>query len=193
MGQVGARRVKRWLEATARFRITHEVYDIPVTGEPPTQLRVPQLNGKNERFDLFGHLVAEDGKAGRSLFVECKQYSNAGNQGPLYSDYLATCYSAFATMYRDYSSVPSVEFMWATTHPFALGKFTKLTSADEIVNACRDNRFLGRLNGEPIDDDLVDALAERLWLAILNSRVEEMMMSRQMLAHVTAHIVETVG
>lgn len=85
MGQANAGTVKRWLDATGRFRITHDVYTLnPRTNEPLSHVRLPQLRvGDFERFDLRGELLDEDGQYGNTLLVECKDYSEDGNQGVL--------------------------------------------------------------------------------------------------------------
>src|SRR4051794_4405893 len=113
MGELEADRVRRWLDATVRFRITHNVYVLnPRTNDPMTAVRVPQLRANSfERFDLRGDILDEQGVAGNTLYVECKSYSNAGNQGVLYDEYLAVCYSAFGKTWDLLQAVPSMEFM----------------------------------------------------------------------------------
>src|SRR4051812_30919876 len=89
IGEQGAKRIKGWLDSTYRFRIDHSVYDLDPEGNPYTHVRVPQLQDeKFERFDLVGSLLAEDGSVGRTIYVECKEYSSPGNQSTLYDEYL---------------------------------------------------------------------------------------------------------
>lgn len=192
-GREGARLVKQWLESTTRFRITHEIYNIPDLDEPPTQLRVPQLNGTFERFDLFGHLLDEAGTPGNDIYIECKRYTAASNQADLYHEYLAVCYSAFSCLWSQLQAPPSIEFMWATTHPFSQTKFLNLTSADEIKTACASPSHQSRLGGEDFDQNRADVLAERLWLCIVNKRVEEMMMGRELLGVVASYVIRATG
>src|ERR1700691_1045036 len=109
LGELGVERIREWLAATYRFRIDNSVYDVDVDGHPYTKVRVPQLqDGVFERFDLVGCRLDEAGYPGRQLFVECKEYSSAGNQEKLYNEYLAVCYSAFVKLGEGVSAPPSI-------------------------------------------------------------------------------------
>ncbi|MBA3306943.1 MAG: hypothetical protein H0U25_13625, partial [Thermoleophilaceae bacterium] len=129
-------RIRRWLDSTARFSMSHTAYDLDPDRKPYTHVRVEQLNGAFENFDVVGDIRDERGKKGNTVYVECKNYTRAGNQGVLYAEYLATCYSAFAAKHKALGHPPSVEFMWVTTHPFAQTNFAKLTDASTIGEAC---------------------------------------------------------
>jgi hypothetical protein len=52
LGREGVLRIRRWLDATARFSMSHTAYDLDTDGRPYTQVRVEQLNGGFENFDL---------------------------------------------------------------------------------------------------------------------------------------------
>ena len=131
------KRIRTWLDSTYRFRIDHSIYDLDLEGHPYTRLRVPQLqDGKFERFDLVGNLLDDNAKPGRTIYVECKEYSEAGKQGDLYNEYLAVCYSAFVALSTGIGGPADVEFMWATTHPFAVTNYSKLASAELIISGC---------------------------------------------------------
>src|SRR4051794_38196407 len=96
IGEEGAKQIRTWLDSTYRFRIDQTVYDLDPDGNPYTKVRVPQLQeNKFERFDLVGSRLDEEGRVGRTIYVECKKYAEAGDQGTLYDEYLAVCYSAF--------------------------------------------------------------------------------------------------
>jgi hypothetical protein len=186
MGEIGARTVKRWLESTTRFQITHDIYGTGPEGAI-SHLRVGLLDGTVERFDLFGHVLDTDGQATDSIHIECKDYSAAGDQGDLYFEYLAVCYSAYARDYARLQTPPSMQFMWATTHPFAQTKYRRLSRhadglPEEIETACVSHA--ARLGEYRFDPAIADELGKRLWLCIVNPRVEEMMMSPAMLGEV---------
>lgn len=189
IGEVGAYRIRRWLDSTFRFRIDRSIYDLDGDGNPYPMMRLPQLSqrdpqdgqlidGRFERFDLRGMLLDENGTPGRILYIECKDYSQAGQQPALYDEYLAVCYSGFVKLGRDVSAPPDMEFMWATTHPFAQTSYTALTTADRIKAACETHAY--RLGDHVFDMSIAEQLAPRLWLAIVNPRVEEMMMGRML-------------
>ncbi len=189
IGAEGAKRVRIWLDSTYRFRIDQTVYDLDENGNPYTKVRVPQLtDGRFERFDLVGSLLGEDGQVGRTIYVECKHYSDAGNQGTLYGEYLAVCYSAFVALSGGIAAPADVEFMWATTHPFAQTNFANLTSAAEVANACTGHA--ARLGNHAFDRTIAEQLAPRLWLAVVNARVREMIMGRELRKAVAAKLVE---
>ena len=99
LGRDGVIRIRRWLDASARFAISHTAYDLDPDGRPYTQVRVEQLDGRFENFDLVGDIRDERGQRGNMIYVECKKYTAAGNQGTLYNEYLAVAYSAFAARY----------------------------------------------------------------------------------------------
>jgi hypothetical protein len=192
IGELGAKRVRRWLDGTTRFRIDRSVYDLGVDGEPPMQLRVPQLvDERFERFDLVGQTLDETGKPQRVLLVECKEYSSAGNQGVLYDEYLAVCYSAMVKMSREVGGLPDYEFMWATTHPFAQGEYTNLTTASRIRAGCEAHAE--RLAGEAFDETIAEQLKDRLWLSIVNPRVEEMIPGREIREAIASRYVTLAG
>jgi hypothetical protein len=78
--------------------------------------------------------------------------------------------------------------MWATTHPFALNEFAKLTTAERIRDAC--SAYPQRLGNEQFDMSIAEQLAPRLWLAIVNRRVDEMIMGVELRKAIVARVVE---
>jgi hypothetical protein len=192
IGEVGAGQIRRWLDCTYRFRIEQTIYDLDENDKPYAKLRVP-LSPRDdgaprfERFDLIGSRLDERGRPGNRLFVECKNYTAASNQGTMYNEYLAICYSAFVFEGKLKAAIPDVEFMWATMHPFALTDFAQLTTPEQIQKACA--AFPDRLGNEPFDMANARALAPRLWVAIVNSRVDEMIMGPELQEAVAARIV----
>jgi hypothetical protein len=188
LGREGVLRVRRWLDSTARFSMSHTAYDLDPDRQPYTQVRVEQLNG---RFDLVGDIRDERGQKGNTVYVECKAYTSAGNQGTLYAEYLATCYSAFAAKHKALGHPPSVEFMWVTTHPFAQTNFAKLTDEATIAEACADESHKTRLGEDAYDADLGELLATRLWLVVVNDRMlDEMIMGNDLRAAVLVKMMQ---
>lgn len=191
IGRDGVIRIKRWLDATGRFAMSHTAYDLDEDKRPFTQVRVDQLDGSAESFDLVGELRDADGKRGRTVYVECKKYATAADQGTLYGEYLATVYSAFAAEYGRLQNPPSAEFMWVTTHPFAVTKFGQLCSESELAAACSDERWSRRLGGSSYDDELGRELAPRLWLLVVSDRMlDDMLMGPRLRKAVSAELAE---
>jgi hypothetical protein len=190
LGRQGVLRIRRWLDSTARFSMSHTAYDLDPEDSPYTQVRVEQLDGRFENFDIVGDIRDADGKKGNTVYVECKHYSSAGNQSVYYDEYLATCYSAFAAKHASLGHVPSIEFMWVTTHPFAVTKFAKLTDEPTIADACASEKHRTRLGQSTYDTALGELLAKRLWLVIVNGRMlEEMVMGDELRAAVLGKMV----
>jgi hypothetical protein len=185
IGELATKRMRLWLDGTTRFRIDRSIYDLGPNNEPPMQLRVPQLaEGLFERFDLVGQTLDAEGRPQRTLYVECKDYGSDGNQGTLYDEYLAVCYSAIVKLSRDVQGLPDIEFMWATTHPFAQTDYKNLTKPSRIRKGCEAHA--ARLGGEAVDETIAEQLSERLWLCIVSPRVEEMMPGADIRALVAA-------
>jgi hypothetical protein len=182
MGEVGAMDVAAWLEATGRFSVSHNAYQLdPETREPLDHCRVELNDGTFETFDLAGMRLDEKGAPGHRLYVECKNYSADGNQGTLYKEYLAICYSAFVRRWTAVHAPPSLEFMWATTHPFLVGTFLELRGKEKIKAACEDEDLKERLGDVEYDDDVAEALSQRLWLCVVNDRLKDMLMGVELL------------
>jgi hypothetical protein len=191
IGRQGVFRVRRWLDSTARFDMSHTAYDLDPDGNPYTQVRVDQLDGRVENFDLVGDIRDENGRKGNTVYVECKAYSQAGNQAALYDEYLATCYSAFAARQAALEHVPSIEFMWVTTHPFAVTNFAKLTDEPTIATACATEPHDARLGSDTYDPELGAVLSSRLWLVVVNDRMlNEMIMGDALRAAVVSKMIE---
>lgn len=182
IGREGARRIRNWLNATGRFAIAYSATELDAARRGFSQVEVELLDGSCERFDLVGDVLDEEGRFARTVYIECKKYSGAGDQGPLYDEYLAVAYSAFARWYERHGGPPGWDFMWVTTHPFAQTRYSKLTT-DESIRASVTGEHAGRLNGHAYDEDLGRELAKRLWLCIVSDRMlEEMRMGRRFVA-----------
>jgi hypothetical protein len=191
LGREGVLRIRRWLDSTARFSMSHTAYDLDPDRHIYTQVRVEQLDGAFENFDLVGDIRDERGNKGNTVYVECKNYTSAGNQGTLYAEYLATCYSAFAAKHKALGHPPSVEFMWVTTHPFAQTNFAKLTDKATIADACAEEMHKTRLGEDAYDPDLGELLATRLWLVVVNNRMlDEMIMGDDLRAAVLVKMMQ---
>jgi hypothetical protein len=190
IGKAGVTRVRRWLDSTTRFAMAHSVYDLDNEGHPLTHVRLPLLSDTFQRFDLKGDIRSPDGQLGRSIYVECKNYTQAGAQSPMYDEYLAVCYSAFVFASGGVGAPASMEFMWATTHPFAVTHFGNLTTAGQVEAACTNSDYAEHLGGHEFDPSVGQQLADRLWLVIVNDRVEEMMMGSAIRAAVVAKMDE---
>lgn len=166
IGADGARRAKLWLEATTRV---HAKWVNP--GRLATKkLTFAWSDGANFSFDLGGLLRGGDVDS-EEFLAECKKYTTAADQGALYKEYLAKCY-------RAYTEFPARcdNFMWITWAPFFTTKWDEITTAPFVRAAVEANlvRVLGEVaQPSDVDEDVISAVADRLWIIVLSERQEK--------------------
>lgn len=165
-GQEGAALAKRYLESTTFIRLPFSVYD------DPAQTTLVRLDGAKKRYDLAGNFMADKP---HPLSVEVKNYDVVGDQAAEYTAYLANAYSITAHEIAEKGADPRRHFIWITWHPFSQTKWPKLTSRDEIRDAVDTHPQV--LGGNAFDEDLAMTVAERLWLLVLSSKQEQLMLT----------------
>jgi len=169
-GRDGARRAKRWLEATTRANVPW-VNPHPVAVKKLTFSWVD--SGEHTfSFDLGGMFIGGD-VADQEFLVECKNYENASHQNSLYNEFLAKCYVA-----NQQRPDRCDNFMWITWSAFATTSWSDLTTTSRVRNSviteCR--RALGveaSDAGSKIDDALCEEVAKKLWVIVLSDRQEK--------------------
>lgn len=186
-GADGARRAKRWLESTTRVNAQW------VNPDPPAlrklQFRWPH-GGQNFSFDLGGTLKYGDFD-GQMFYAESKNYASSSDLGSHYSEFLAQCYVAYRErpMYCDH-------FMWISWSPHSVTKWSELTTARYVEKQVLANRqrIFGVDDTEEaqseIDDKIVSAVAERLWIIILSEKQETLVISKEHRGLIEKHEVE---
>lgn len=171
-GRRGVATVKRWLEATTFIELPWNAY------ERTAMCTVPLLKGKKV-FDLAGHFL---GNQSRPVVVENKSYSSDGGQYSQYQEFLATAYSATARSLRDVGDTEH-EFIWVTSHPFKLPKWSVLETPEEVQSALDAYpACLGE--GHAVDPELVRTVASRVWVLVMNSKQESISLTAQELQKV---------
>lgn len=186
-GADGARRAKRWLESTTRVNAQW------VNPDPPAlkKLQFPWPHGgQNFSFDLGGTLKYGDFE-GEMFYAESKNYDSASDLPEHYSKFLAQCYVAYLQrpMFCDH-------FMWISWSPHSITRWSELTSAAYVKEHVLKNKT--RVFGveddaealDLIDDDIVSAVAERLWLIILSKKQEALVISREHRGLIEKHEIE---
>lgn len=139
---------------------------------------VPLLDGKKV-FDLAGQFL---GSQSRPVVVENKSYSSDGGQYTQYQEFLATAYSATARALRDVGDTGH-EFIWVTSHPFKLPKWSVLDSPQEVHEALAAfPKCLGE--GHVVDSELVRTVASRVWVLVMNSKQESISLTAKELQQV---------
>jgi hypothetical protein len=180
VGRDGALRAKRWLEATTRV-------DAPwINPEAVEKLAFNWHDGSQFTFDIGGLLRGGD-LEGQQFLGEVKKYNQVGEQGTMYTEYLAKCFRAYTTMPGRCD-----HFMWITWHPFSLNRWAGLCGPAEVRAAVLEHhvRCLGIDDLQQADDELpnadCEALAERLWLLVLSDKQETLVIDDDDLDHVVA-------
>lgn len=154
--------------------------ELPFTAEEnETVCTLERLDGADKAYDAMGFIL-RDKKA--PLYVESKNYSSAGAQGTAYVEFLANAYSVTARDILRKKVDGNREFMWFTTHPFSLTKWSDLVSPGEIKNAL--SAHPDALNGEPIDEDVLHLVSERLWLINVHHKQADLTLTAEELSKV---------
>lgn len=186
-GDDGARRAKRWLEASTRVSKSWLNTD-PAIGER-CEFKWP--NGDTTfSFDIGGFLCGGEFE-GHSFLAECKNYTTIGDQPSEYDTYLAKCYAAYLEQPKW-----SDHFMWITWHPFSVTSWKNLCGRVKVREAAlaEHRRLFGVDSKEEaekvIDENVVDAVSERLWLIVLSRNQERLVISRKHLALIRAHEIQ---
>lgn len=165
-GRVGVARVQRWLEATTYLELPWNVY------ETPEMCQVQHLGGA-KFFDMAGRFLGDNR---REVFVENKNYTSDGGQYAEFQEFLAIAYSSTAKRLQSGLDRKS-EFVWVTSHPFALGRWANLATHTEIRKALEDKpSFLG---GETIDEDLLRTVESRIWVLVMNHRQVDISLTQE--------------
>ncbi|WP_404850300.1 hypothetical protein [Dietzia kunjamensis] len=186
-GADGARRAKRWLESTTRVNAQW------VNPDPPAlkKLRFQWPHGgQNFSFDLGGTLKYGEFD-GEMFFAESKNYNSPSDLSDHYSRFLAQCYVAYLQMpkYCDH-------FMWISWSPHSISKWPELTTAPYVKEHVIRNRSVVfgvddvAAAEEQIDDGIVSAVAERLWIIILSRKQEALVISKEHRGLIERYMVE---
>lgn len=189
-GRAGVKRVQRLLEATLRFRLPYDAY------QHPERVRLKMLTGRVETYDLHGDYLDEGGHGQTRVFVESKNLDGAGNQSSEYNQFLAQAYSATKVTIDDIGTDPKYEFMWATTCPWRGEGFRQVASVSAVraaVTAHVGAESVIIPQDHDVDDDLVRAVAKRIWVWVIPDRQEQMTLSGQMRGWVLQRLQEDVA
>jgi len=181
-GRKGVFRTKRWLESTTHIELNFDAYDWS-TECTLTCLGANYKGGPNlQTFDLKGLIY----QSKSMLFVENKTYTTVGSQAQDYQDFLAIAYSATAFEIARLGD-PRWEFMWVTTFPFAQNQWTKLTKRSQIKKALEADTT-GLLGGNEINEDILDLMANRIWLLVLHKRQHDLTLTPKELSMIESKL-----
>lgn len=162
LGREGVGQVKAWLEATTWIDLPFNAY------EDGARCKVATFSGP-KKFDLRGHFRGDKTQR-REVTVECKRYSTPGAQQAEFDKFLAIAYSATLKKSRDLQAPWEEDFIWVTFHPFGQRKWISQADHKRFVDVLNKPDMAAYLGGEPIDDDLVRKVADRIWLLVLSEK-----------------------
>ena len=186
-GADGARRAKRWLESTTRANAQWVNPDPPAVSK--LSFKWPH-GGQNFSFDIAGYLRYET-YDGQMFFAESKAYAAPGDLATHYSKFLAQCYVAFLDKpgYCDH-------FMWLAWSPHSITDWPHLTAAEYVrKHVIKHRARVFGVDGEAeaeglVDDDVVSAVASRLWLIVLSEKQETLVITREHRGVIERHEAE---
>lgn len=189
-GAEGARRAKRWLDATTRTRTSWVNEDTVRAGK----LEFPWPHGgESFSFDVGGMLIGQPFDW-HNFVAEVKFYSG-DDLGPPFDDFLAKCF-----VVRKLHTTNAEQFMFLTWHPFRIKTWTKLCQKETIVSAIKkhakhiydieppdakdesDGAKAVRAQIDAViqaDTEAVEELERRLWLVVLSEKQEELLISAE--------------
>lgn len=198
-GADGARRAKRWLDATTRTKASWTNEDAVAAAR--MEFSWPSGGGHPFSFDVGGILAGEPFE-NHAFLAEVKNYTG-DDLGPDYDDFVAKAY----LVRRDHERVAD-QFMFLSWHPFRVGTWMKHTSVPAIIHGLAKNHhrafpaddaaqacFPERLKLSDLDnllpcrhmDQLVlSDLAERMWNIVLTEKQEQLVISQEDLKMVIA-------
>lgn len=171
MGAEAVQRAKRWLEGTMRVSQSY-------TNTGPWAKKLtrnwPHGNKNPFSFDLGG--VMRGGEWNGQMFcAEIKWRKNASDQGTEYKSFLAKCYVALSDNY-----LLGDHFMWISWAPFRANDWDKLLAPAIIRESIilESERIFGTSDTEAaeamIKGELIDELANRLWLIVMSEKQERL-------------------
>lgn len=183
LGRQGVASVKLWLEATTFIELIWNVY------ENPAMCTMACLGADNrKKFDLVGNFI---GGRRDPVAVECKQYSSPGKQHKYFKEFLAVAYSSTVRETADRGSDPKREYIWVTTHPFQVEKWTLLTSENKLREALAEHPDM--LAGNRIDDEVLRKVSKRIWILVRHEKQEEITLPNDELMLVLAALKRKEG
>lgn len=160
-GREGVFKFKRWLESSTFLDLMWNAY------ANPEMCEVQHMDGV-KTFDLAGSFLT---RPNRPVAVECKRYGSAGNQSQEYEELLAIAYGSALWNMKNGRRDDFRQYIWATTHPFSITNWSKLTRIESLRDAVSKHRNLA--GEEAFDDDLGHRVMDRIWLLVWHEKQEQ--------------------
>lgn len=182
LGREGARRAKRWLEATSRV---DACWVNPDKGAGDKLTCAWPVGGQSFSFDLGGRLRYGDFD-GQLFYAEVKKYGTYSGLNDHYVSFLAKCYVFYLA-----KSEFADNFVWLSWTPHGTSRWATLTSPAEVRDAViKHAATIFPAGTDPqtaVDDDACRAVSERLWLLIVSDKQETLVPDVEHLALIHSH------
>lgn len=173
-GREAALVTRRWLESTTYIELPWNSY------KHEAMCTVRCLDGSVKCFDLAGFFL--DDKS--PIAVENKGVGQSGDQYQEYRKFLAIAYSSSALGLEEGTDWKR-HFLWVTTHPFGYSTAWAQLESPETVHAAV-KEFPDLLGGRDVDKEVVRAVASRIWLLVLNSKQQRLLLTADEITRVHA-------
>ena len=160
--------IRRWLESSTYLDLSFNSYSHPALCE------IQHMGEKPKEFDLAGFFLLEPIKP---VSVECKRYSSSGQQAKEFSTFLAIAYGAALKRIKSKARDEDRQFVWATSHPFSITKWSKLTDISELRDAVKNNQDVA--GDDEFDEELGRQIIKRIWILVWNEKQEQLSLSTQ--------------
>lgn len=128
LGREGAFLFKRWLESTTYFDLPWIVYN----QNGMCEVRFAEGPKGLKRFDLAGSWLQNPPIP---VWVEGKRYTTDSGLKEMFLEMIAIAYAAYRYKKKNGSTDGGDQFIYATTHPFAVTSWTQLISTATIEEA----------------------------------------------------------
>lgn len=161
LGREGVGQIREWLEATTWFYLPYNAYQDGI------RCKLSHHSGR-KKFDLVGHHRGDENQR-RTVYVECKRYTTASGQAKEFKRFLAIAYSSAHKQVQEFGEWDGL-YIWATYHPFSIGQWSQLTTADAVRAAVVDTENSDILHSGPLNEDLIRNVADQVWLLVLSDK-----------------------
>lgn len=165
LGREGAFLFKRWLESTTYFDLPWIVYN----QNGMCEVRFAEGPKGLKRFDLAGSWLQNPPIP---VWVEGKRYTTDSGLKEMFLEMIAIAYAAYRYKKKNGSTDGGDQFIYATTHPFAVTSWTQLISTATIEEAY--NKYPDIVGTEAFDHDEAQIVRDRIWIIVWSERQEEL-------------------
>ncbi|PRB66807.1 hypothetical protein [Arthrobacter sp. MYb213] len=165
LGREGAFLFKRWLESTTYFDLPWIVYH----QNGMCEVRFAEGPGGVKRFDIAGSWLQNPPIP---VWVEGKRYTTDSGLKDMFLEMVAIAYAAYRYKKKNGSTDGGDQFIYATTHPFAVSSWKQLISTETIKEAYK--KYPQIVGDESFNHDDAQVIRDRIWIIVWSERQEEL-------------------